>query len=52
MGAGGTSGSGRYPGRSTYGGDYQLGAFGSGGVSGQWTHDGDVESETIGAVGS
>ena len=34
MGAGGTSGSARYPGRSTYGGDYQPGAvrvFGSGG---------------------
>ena len=36
-----SSSSGRYPGRSTYGGDYQPGpvrAFGSGGVSGQWTH--------------
>ena len=52
MGAGGASGSGHYPGRSTYGGDYLPGAFGSGGVSGQWIHGGDVESGTIGAVSS
>ena len=52
LGGGGTSGSGPYPGRSTYGGDYQPGAFGSGGVSGQWTQGGGVESGTIGAVGS
>ena len=36
MGAGDKSGSGHYPGRSIYGGDYLPGAFGSGGVSGQW----------------
>ena len=52
LGAGSKSSSGRYPGRSTYGGDYLPGAFGSGGVSGQWTHGGDVESGTIAAVGS
>ena len=51
-GTGGTSSSGHYPGRSTYGGDYLPGAFGSGGVSGQWTHGGDVASGTIRAVGS
>ena len=50
LGAGGKSGSGRYPGRSTYGGDYLPGAFGSGGVSGQWTHGGDDESGAGGAV--
>ena len=44
--------SGHYPGRSTYGGDYQARAFGSGGVSGQWTHGEDVGSGTVGAVGS
>ena len=52
LGAGGASGSGRYPGRSTYGGDYLPGTFGCGGVSGQWTHEGDVESGIIGAIGS
>ena len=35
--AGDKSGSGHYPGRSTYGGDRLPGAFGSRGVSGQWT---------------
>ena len=43
-------GSGHYPGRSTYGGDYLPGASGSGGVSGQWTHGGIAVSGTIGAV--
>ena len=52
MGAGGKSGSGHYPGWSTYGGDYQPRAFGSGGVSGQWTHGGDVESGAGGTSGS
>ena len=50
MGTGGTSGSGRYPGRSTYGGDYQPGAveaFGSGGVSGQWTMEGMSSLEPL-----
>ena len=51
-GADGTSGSGHYPGQSTYGGDYLLGASGSGGFPGQWTHGGDVVSGTIGAVDS
>ena len=49
--AGDKSGSGHYPGRSTYGGEYlPPGAIGSGGVSGQWTHGGIVVSGTIGAV--
>ena len=51
-GAGGTSGSGHYPGQSTLGGEYLPGASGSGGVPGQWTHGGDVVSGTIGAVDS
>ena len=55
-GAGGTSGSGYYPGQSTYGGDSLNGASGSGGGGGgvprQWTHGGDCVSGTIGAVDS
>ena len=46
------SGSGHYPGQSTYGGDYLAGASGSGGFPGQWTHGGDVVSGIIEAVDS
>ena len=50
--AGDKSGSGHYPGWSTYGGDCLPVAFGSGGVSEQWTQGGDVKLGTIAAIGS
>ena len=47
MGAGATSGSGHYLGRSTYGGDYQTLAFGSGGVSGRGLMEGMLSQEPL-----
>ena len=51
--AGDKSGSGHYPGRSTYGVDYLPGSSGSGGVSGQWTQGKEnFDHRTSTAVGS